>query len=98
MPVCVVGRITNIDEAEEILASGKADMVAMCRALVADQELVAKAKFGQGSRDPALSGMPGLLVEARATAVRCGAPSTLRLDVRSSTERSPRLRGRRGCW
>ncbi|OFW57603.1 MAG: hypothetical protein A2133_03485 [Actinobacteria bacterium RBG_16_64_13] len=47
IPVCVVGRITNIDEAEEILASGKADMVAMARALIADQELVAKAKSGR---------------------------------------------------
>ncbi len=47
IPVSVVGGITTIDEAEEILAAGKADVVAMARALVADQELVTKAKLGR---------------------------------------------------
>jgi 2,4-dienoyl-CoA reductase-like NADH-dependent reductase (Old Yellow Enzyme family) len=47
LPVSVVGGITSIDEAEEILASGKADIVAMARALIADQDLVTKAKLGK---------------------------------------------------
>lgn len=47
LPVSVVGGITTIDEAEEILAAGKADIVAMAKALIADQELVAKAKAGK---------------------------------------------------
>jgi NADPH-dependent 2,4-dienoyl-CoA reductase/sulfur reductase-like enzyme len=47
LPVSVVGRVTCIEEAEEILAAGKADMVAMARALIADQELVTKAKLGR---------------------------------------------------
>jgi 2,4-dienoyl-CoA reductase-like NADH-dependent reductase (Old Yellow Enzyme family)/thioredoxin reductase len=47
IPVSVVGGITTIDEAEEILASGKADVVAMAKALMADQELVTKARLGK---------------------------------------------------
>ncbi len=47
IPVSVVGGITTIEEAEEILASGKADIVAMAKALIADQDLVTKAKRGK---------------------------------------------------
>ncbi|MBN1631414.1 MAG: FAD-dependent oxidoreductase [Thermoleophilia bacterium] len=47
IPLSVAGGITSIDEAEEILASGKADMVAMAKALIADQELVTKARLGR---------------------------------------------------
>ena len=49
IPVAVVGGITCIEEAEEILASGQADIVAMAKALIADQHLVTKADLGQGS-------------------------------------------------
>jgi 2,4-dienoyl-CoA reductase-like NADH-dependent reductase (Old Yellow Enzyme family)/thioredoxin reductase len=47
LPVSVVGGITTIEEAEEILASGKVDMVAMAKALIADQDLVTKARLGR---------------------------------------------------
>ena len=47
LPVAVVGGITSIDEAEEILAAGKVDIVAMAKALIADQELVTKARLGK---------------------------------------------------
>jgi 2,4-dienoyl-CoA reductase-like NADH-dependent reductase (Old Yellow Enzyme family)/thioredoxin reductase len=47
IPVAVAGGITNIDEAEQILASGKADVIAMAKALLADQELVTKARLGR---------------------------------------------------
>ena len=47
IPVSVVGGIVTIDEAEEILAAGKADMVAMAKSLMADQELVTKARLGK---------------------------------------------------
>jgi 2,4-dienoyl-CoA reductase-like NADH-dependent reductase (Old Yellow Enzyme family)/thioredoxin reductase len=47
LPVSVVGGITTIEEAEEILASGRVDMVAMAKALIADQDLVAKAGLGR---------------------------------------------------
>jgi 2,4-dienoyl-CoA reductase-like NADH-dependent reductase (Old Yellow Enzyme family)/NADPH-dependent 2,4-dienoyl-CoA reductase/sulfur reductase-like enzyme len=40
--VCTVGSIMNIGMAEEILAAGQADFVAMCRPLLADPEMPRK--------------------------------------------------------
>jgi 2,4-dienoyl-CoA reductase-like NADH-dependent reductase (Old Yellow Enzyme family)/NADPH-dependent 2,4-dienoyl-CoA reductase/sulfur reductase-like enzyme len=46
VPVICVGRITNPWIAEQVLASGKADMVGMARALLADPEFPNKAFHG----------------------------------------------------
>lgn len=46
IPVSVVGNIMSVEEAEEIIASGKADMVGMCRSLMADPELIHNAIKG----------------------------------------------------
>lgn len=46
VPVITVGRIKDPRMAEEILESGKADMVAMARALLADPDLPVKAQRG----------------------------------------------------
>ena len=43
VPVCVVGMITTLAQAEEIIASGKADLVAMAKSHMADGELVRKS-------------------------------------------------------
>jgi 2,4-dienoyl-CoA reductase-like NADH-dependent reductase (Old Yellow Enzyme family)/thioredoxin reductase len=45
--VCTVGSIMNIRQAEEILASGQADFVAMCRPLLADPEMPRKYALGK---------------------------------------------------
>jgi 2,4-dienoyl-CoA reductase-like NADH-dependent reductase (Old Yellow Enzyme family)/thioredoxin reductase len=50
VPVIAVGRINDPQLAERILAEGKADLVAMGRALIADPELPAKAKAGEAGR------------------------------------------------
>jgi len=47
LPVFIVGRVTDPVLAESILAEGKADMVAMTRALIADPELPNKAREGR---------------------------------------------------
>ena len=47
IPVCVVGNITTLEEAEEIIASGKADIVAMAKSHMADGELVKKSLEGR---------------------------------------------------
>ena len=47
IPVTVVGSITTIAEAEEIIASGKADMVAMARQLMCDNQLLYNAYRGE---------------------------------------------------
>ena len=49
IPVAVVGGITSIDEAEQILAAGKADIVAMAKSIIADQNLVTKAERGKAA-------------------------------------------------
>lgn len=43
IPVSVVGNIFTLEEAEEIIASGKADVVGMCRSLMADPDLIRKS-------------------------------------------------------
>lgn len=47
VPVCVVGNITSLAEAEEIITSGKADIVAMAKSFMADYELVSKSLSGK---------------------------------------------------
>ena len=46
-PVSVVGGIVDLDFAGRVVAEGKADMVAMCRALIADTSLVKKTFAGK---------------------------------------------------
>jgi 2,4-dienoyl-CoA reductase-like NADH-dependent reductase (Old Yellow Enzyme family)/thioredoxin reductase len=47
IPIITVGAITEPETAEQIIAEGKADFVAMARALIADPELPNKARHGQ---------------------------------------------------
>ncbi|MFP5345744.1 MAG: FAD-dependent oxidoreductase [Actinomycetes bacterium] len=47
VPVCAVGRILTLDLADDILASGDADMVGMVRAQIADAELLPKSRSGR---------------------------------------------------
>jgi NADPH-dependent 2,4-dienoyl-CoA reductase/sulfur reductase-like enzyme len=49
-PTIVVGRIMTLDHASHIVESGAADMVSMVRALIADPELVNKARRGEDDR------------------------------------------------
>lgn len=49
-PVIVVGRIMTLDHALHIVDSGAAEMVSMVRALIADPELVNKARYGNENR------------------------------------------------
>jgi 2,4-dienoyl-CoA reductase-like NADH-dependent reductase (Old Yellow Enzyme family)/thioredoxin reductase len=45
--VCVVGKYVDVTYAESLIASGRADIVAMTRALIADPELPLKAMSGR---------------------------------------------------
>ncbi len=47
IPVAVVGNITSLAEAEEIIAGGKADIVVMAKAYMADEELIYKSIHGR---------------------------------------------------
>jgi len=47
IPVAVVGNITSLAEAEEIIASGKADIVVMAKSYMADGDLIHKSVRGR---------------------------------------------------
>ena len=47
VPIVTVGAIDSVDSAEEIIASGKADMVTMARALIADPQMIQKCREGR---------------------------------------------------
>ena len=47
VPTIVTGRIMTLDHASHLLESGVADMVSMVRAMIADPQLVAKAREGR---------------------------------------------------
>jgi 2,4-dienoyl-CoA reductase-like NADH-dependent reductase (Old Yellow Enzyme family)/thioredoxin reductase len=47
LPVAAIGKINSPDLAEDVIRTGKADFVAMARALVADPELPQKAASGR---------------------------------------------------
>jgi 2,4-dienoyl-CoA reductase-like NADH-dependent reductase (Old Yellow Enzyme family)/thioredoxin reductase len=46
-PVATVGGITDVEQMEEIIATGQADIVALARALIADHDLPKKAAAGR---------------------------------------------------
>jgi len=53
--ICTVGSIMDVATADEIIASGKADFVAMCRPLLADPEMPRKYALGhEEDRRPCL--------------------------------------------
>ena len=47
VPVAVVGNITSLQEAEDIIGSGKADIVVMAKAYMADENLIHKSVRGK---------------------------------------------------
>ena len=49
VPTIVTGRITTLDHAEHLIKSGVADLVSIVRGMIADPELVAKARDGRES-------------------------------------------------
>jgi len=50
IPVIVAGRMVDFDLAERAVAEGRADMIGMVRALIADPHAIAKAFSGQAKR------------------------------------------------
>jgi 2,4-dienoyl-CoA reductase-like NADH-dependent reductase (Old Yellow Enzyme family)/thioredoxin reductase len=60
VPIVVVGRISDVEAANDIVAAGKADFVAMGRAHIADPHFVRKAEAGDLDRiRPCVGGMEG---------------------------------------
>jgi len=53
IPIILVGGVRNVERAEEIVRSGSADLVAMCRPLIREPDLVARWRAGRGPADAA---------------------------------------------
>ena len=49
-PVCAVGSIMTLAQADEIVSAGHADMTAMARAQIADPDLVRKSRLGRAEQ------------------------------------------------
>lgn len=47
VPIVTLGAIGSLEDADEIIASGKADLVTMARSLIADPELIKKGREGR---------------------------------------------------
>ena len=47
VPTIVTGRIMTLDHADHLVATGVADLVSMVRAMIADPQLIAKARAGR---------------------------------------------------
>lgn len=72
IPVTCVGNIPSIEEAERILAEGKADIVAMARNILADMDYVNKAYRGEAeSIRPCLRCIECASRPAKGGGVRC---------------------------
>lgn len=60
IPVAVVGNIMSVEDAENIISTGKADIVGMCRSLMADPALISNALRGEEQKTrPCLRCMDG---------------------------------------
>ena len=69
IPIIVVGGIHKTDDMENIIASGKADFVSMCRPFICEADLVKKLKNGQGEAKCIMCNYCGLVIEKEPT--RC---------------------------
>lgn len=80
IPVSVVGSIMNAIEAEQILKEGKADIVVMVRALLADPELPSKIKEGEEPR-PCLRCNTCVKLTAHSFPIRCSVNPILGREI-----------------
>ncbi len=72
IPVTCVGNIWNLDDAEEILAAGHADVIGFARSVLADPQLFLKAACGKGDEvRPCLKCMDGCGLIFHGLPARC---------------------------
>ncbi len=89
VPTIVTGRIMTLDHADHIISSGMADMVSIVRAMIADPELVVKARDGREDEiRPCIGTSMGCVAQLMTTGrIRCvvnvaaGAETTVPFDT-----------------
>ena len=69
IPVIVVGGISKADDMNEIIKSGKADYISMCRPFICEPDLARKIKNGQPKSKCIMCNYCGLVIEKEPT--RC---------------------------
>jgi 2,4-dienoyl-CoA reductase-like NADH-dependent reductase (Old Yellow Enzyme family) len=69
VPVIVVGGIHKVNDMEEILLSGKADYISMCRPFICEPDLAKKLINGQSEAKCIMCNYCGLVIEKEPT--RC---------------------------
>lgn len=69
VPVIVVGGIHKVSDMEDIVTSGKADFISMCRPFICEPNLVKKLKEGQEEAKCIMCNYCGLVIEKEPT--RC---------------------------
>ena len=67
IPVIVVGGIHKVEDMENIISSGKADFVSMCRPFICEPDLVKKFKNGQTQAKCIMCNYCGLVIEKEPT-------------------------------
>ena len=67
IPVIAVGGIYKVKDMNEILASGKADFISMCRPFICEPNLVKKLKEGQQESKCIMCNFCGLVIEKEPT-------------------------------
>lgn len=85
VPVAVVGNITSLEEANEIIGSGKADIVVMAKAYMADDRLIHKSVRGNAEdvRPCTRCDWCGL-ANTYGTNMRCAINPKLGLDINTT--------------
>ena len=69
VPIITVGGIHKVSDMEDILSSGKADFISMCRPFICEPKLVKKFKAGQTEAKCIMCNYCGLVIEKEPT--RC---------------------------
>ncbi len=78
VPVAVVAGIRTLDTARNIIDSGDADMVAMCRPLIREPHLIARWRRGETDRATCISCNRCMPIVARGEPLECGEDRRLR--------------------
>ncbi len=90
IPVVTIGSITSAEEAEEILAQGRADAVAMVRSLIADPDLPNKARQGRSDETiPCMRCLDCLALMQRNTQFSCAANPRTGHEFRLDAQEKP---------
>lgn len=80
VPVAVVGGIRSIETAEDIVASGDADLIALSRALIREPDLVLRWRSGDLKRAKCISCAKCLALVRRGEPLECGEERRLRQE------------------